>query len=89
MIPIAKVQNLSYITISVDFILVNFKNSPPNHKSLKQHKAAQNGASIENFGNFSLKILGIFVPSILNTPYNRCEFQAAESFLIALYFSRL
>jgi len=52
MIPIAKIQNLSYITISVDFILVNFKNSPPNHKSSEQHKAAQYGASIENFGNF-------------------------------------
>ena len=30
MIPIAKVQNLSYFTISSHFILVNFKNSPPN-----------------------------------------------------------
>ena len=89
MIPIAKVQNLSYITISVDFILVNFKNSPPNHKSSKQYKAAQNGASIENFGNFSLKILGIFVPSILNTLYNRCEFQVAVSLFIVLYFSLL
>lgn len=89
MIPIAKVQNLSYNTQSAGFILVKFKNSPQNHQSSEQHKAAQYGDRIENFGNFSLKILGIFVPSILNTPYNRCEFQAAESFLIALYFSRL
>jgi len=52
MIPIAKVQNLSYITTSVDFILVNFKNSPPNHQFSEHNKVAQNGASIENFGNF-------------------------------------
>ena len=65
MIPIAKIRNLSYISISAHFILVNFKNSPPDRKSSEQHKAVQNGALIENFGNFSLKILGIFVPYII------------------------
>ena len=65
MIPIAKVQNLSYFTTSIGSILVKFKNSPQNHKSSEQHKAAQNGVLIENFGNFSLKILGIFVPYII------------------------
>lgn len=33
MIPIAKVQNLSYNTLSAGFILVKFKNSPQNHQS--------------------------------------------------------
>lgn len=61
MIPIAKVQNLSYNTLSAGFILVKFKNSPPNHQFSEQSKSAQNGVLIENFGNFSLKILGIFV----------------------------
>ena len=65
MIPIAKIQNLSYITISAHFILVNFKNSPPNYQFSEQPKAAQNGVLIENFGNFSLKVLGIFVPYII------------------------
>ena len=65
MIPIAKVQNLSYFTTSIGSILVKFKNSPPDRKSSEQHKAAQYGALIENFGNFSLKILGIFVPYII------------------------
>jgi hypothetical protein len=65
MIPIAKIQNLSYITISAYFILVNFKNSPPNHHFLEQRKAAQYGDHIENYGSLTLKILGIFVPIII------------------------
>ena len=65
MIPIAKIRNLSYNTLSAGFILVKFKNSPQNHNSSEQYKAVQNGALIENFGNFSLKILGIFVPYII------------------------
>ena len=65
MIPIAKVQNLSYNTLSAGFILVKFKNSPPNHEFSEQYKAVQYGDRIENFGNFSLKILGIFVPYII------------------------
>ena len=43
MISFAKIQNLSYITILTYFISVNFKNSPLNHKSSEQPKAAQNG----------------------------------------------
>ena len=62
MIPIAKIQNLSYITTSAYLILVNFKNSPPNHHFLEQRKAAQYGDHIENYGSLTLKILGIFVP---------------------------
>ena len=65
MIPIAKVQNLSYNTLSAGFILVKFKNSPQNHQFSEQSKSAQNGVLIENFGNFSLKILGFFVPYII------------------------
>ena len=52
MIPIAKVQNLSYFTTSIGSILVKFKNSPQNHKSSEQHKAAQTESLIENFKFF-------------------------------------
>lgn len=42
MIPIAKVQNLSYFTTSIGSILVKFKNSPPKitspQNSTKPHK---------------------------------------------------
>jgi hypothetical protein len=51
-------------TVKADLILIERKHSL-HHQFSEQPKAAQNGVLIENFGNFSLKILGIFVPYII------------------------
>ena len=86
MIPIAKIRKLSYITTFVDFILVNFKNYPLYHKSSELHKAAQNGSMIDNYGSFSLKILGILSLMCLYssqvTYYNRFVFQVTVFLLL-------
>ena len=60
MIPIAKIRNLSYITISAHFILVNFKNSPPKLPVLITAQSSTIWSIDWKFWEFFIENLGNF-----------------------------